>query len=174
MLREWRETDLAPFARLNADPEVMRYFPEVLPRAQSDELADRIQAALAEQGWGLWAVEAPAAAEFIGFVGLNRVRFEAHFTPAIEIGWRLDRAFWGRGYASEAARAALQFGFEQLGCDEIVAFTAPANERSRRVMQRLGMSHDPADNFDHPGLAEGTLRRHVLYRITAATPRNPT
>lgn len=168
LLREWRAEDLMPFAELNADPEVMRYFPATLGRAQSDELAARVQSTLAKQGWGLWAAEVPGVAPFIGFVGLNQVRFQAHFTPAVEVGWRHDRRFWGHGYATEGARVALEFGFRQLGCEEIVSFTSAANERSRRVMARLGMSHDSADDFDHPWVAEGSLRGHVLYRLCAA------
>lgn len=164
VLRGWRQSDLVPFAALNADPEVMRYFPERLSRAQSDALAERMQALIADQGWGLWAVEVPGHAPFIGFVGLNRVGFEAHFTPAIEVGWRLGRAHWGRGYATEAAEAALAFAFEELGCEEVVSFAALANERSRRVMERLGMTHDPRDHFDHPAVSDESLRRHALYR----------
>lgn len=166
LLREWREEDLAPFAALNGDPEVMRYFPHELTRAQSDEFARYVQGMIAVHGWGLWAVEVYGGAPFIGFVGLNRPRFEAHFTPAIEIGWRLDRPYWGHGYATEAAGAALTFAFEDLGSSEVVSFTSLINERSIRVMRRLGMSHDPADDFDHPAVPAGPLRRHALYRIT--------
>jgi RimJ/RimL family protein N-acetyltransferase len=165
VLREWRESDLAPFAQLNADPEVMRYFPGVLTRAQSDTLAAQVQARFAEQGWGLWAVEAPQIAPFIGFVGLGRVPFEAHFTPAVEVGWRLDRRHWGCGYATEAARAAIEFAFDELECEQVVSFAVLANDRSRAVMERLGMTHDQADDFDHPAVAAGPLRRHALYRI---------
>lgn len=151
---------------MNADPAVMEFFPAPLTRAESDALADRAQAALAQQGWGLWAVEVVGGAAFIGFVGLAERRFEAHFTPAVEVGWRLARAHWGRGYATEAGEAALTVGFEDVGLDEIVSFTAVANLRSRRVMERLGMTHDPADDFDHPFLdADDPLRRHVLYRL---------
>jgi RimJ/RimL family protein N-acetyltransferase len=164
LLREWREEDLAPFAALNGDPEVMRYFPAPLTRAESDGFARFVQGLIAVQGWGLWAVEVRDGAPFIGFVGLNRVRFKAHFTPAIEVGWRLDRPFWGCGYATEAAAAALTFAFEELDCPEVVSFTALINEPSLRVMRRLGMSHDPADDFDHPAVPAGPLRRHALYR----------
>ena len=166
LLRQWRESDFAPFAELNADPEVMRYFPAALDRQHSDELAEWIQETLARQGWGLWAVEVPDVAPFIGFVGLNQVDFQAHFTPAIEVGWRLDRPHWGRGYATEAASAALDFAFDGLGCEQIVSFTAPVNEPSQRVMHRLGMTRDPGDDFDHPRVPDGPLRRHVLYRIS--------
>jgi ribosomal-protein-alanine N-acetyltransferase len=166
LLRQWREADLAPFAALNADAEVMRYFPSCLSRSQSDGLAARIQATIACQGWGLWAVEIVQRRPFIGFVGLSRPRFEAHFTPAVEVGWRLDRRHWGNGYATEAAAAALTFGFDHLGCDEIVSFTVAANHRSLRVMRRLGMRRCPADDFDHPAVADRRLRRHVLFRIS--------
>jgi len=166
LLRQWRDADLEPFAALNADPEVMRHFPARLGRAQSDELAVHARAALAERGWGLWAVEVAGGPPFIGFVGLSVPRFEAHFTPAVEIGWRLGRAHWGHGYATEAARAALAFGFHDLSLDEIVSFTTVANERSRRVMERLGMTRDPADDFAHPLVPEGEpTRPHVLYRL---------
>jgi len=164
LLRQWRDDDRAPFAELNADPEVMRYFPRTQSLAESDALVDRQQALIVERGWGLWAVDAPEG--FIGFVGLSEPRFEAHFTPAVEVGWRLARRAWGKGYATEAARACLAFGFGELGLDEIVSFTAITNMPSRRVMERLGMRRDPADDFDHPALAEGDpLRRHVLYRL---------
>ena len=166
VLRQWRESDLAPFARLNADPEVMRYFPDTLDRAHSDSFAERIRMMLAERGWGLWAVQVSEVAEFIGFVGLNRAEFKAHFTPAVEVGWRLDRPYWGHGYATEAARAAVDFGFCELGLEQIVSFTATVNEPSIRVMRRLGMTTDPADDFDHPAVGDGPLRRHVLYRLS--------
>jgi ribosomal-protein-alanine N-acetyltransferase len=165
LLRDWHEEDLEPFAALNGDPEVMRYFPATLTRAESDALARHIQGLMTVHGWGLWAVEVRGGAPFIGFVGLNRVRFEAHFTPAIEVGWRIDRPFWGHGYATEAAAAALSFAFDELQCPEVASFTSLLNERSVRVMRRLGMSHDPADDFDHPLVAEGPLRRHALYRM---------
>jgi RimJ/RimL family protein N-acetyltransferase len=164
-LRQWRDADLDPFAALSADPEVMRHFPAVMTRAQSDEFAAGVRAKIARDGWGLWAVEVAAGPSFIGFVGLNRPRFEAHFTPAVEVGWRLARQYWGNGYATEAAAAALSFGFKQLELEEIVSFTVPVNERSTRVMRRLGMSYDQADDFDHPNVA-GPLRHHVLYRIS--------
>jgi RimJ/RimL family protein N-acetyltransferase len=165
LLRQWCEEDLAPFAALNGDPEVMRFFPAPLTRAESDAFARYIQGLIAVQGWGLWAVEVLDGPPFVGLVGLNRVGFEAHFTPAIEVGWRLDRPYWGRGYASEAAAASLSFAFEQLGCSEVVSFTSLVNERSMRVMRRLGMIRDPADDFDHPRVETGPLRRHALYRI---------
>lgn len=166
VLRNWVDADLSPFAELNGDPEVMRYFPSVLTRAQSDELATAIRSSLERQGWGLWAVERPDVAPFIGFVGLNEVGFSAHFTPAIEIGWRLARPHWGHGYATEAARASLALAFDQLACREIVSFTATGNQRSIRVMERLGMVHHPEDDFDHPRVSDPRLRRHLLYRMS--------
>ncbi|HEV3364313.1 MAG TPA: GNAT family N-acetyltransferase [Acidimicrobiia bacterium] len=166
LLRRWRDDDLAPFAALNADANVMACFPALLTREQSDALAASIEAHFDDGGFGLWAVEVCGRVPFIGFVGLNRVPFAAHFTPAVEVGWRLARPQWGNGYATEAARAALSFGFAQLGLTEIVSFAAEVNQRSRAVMERLGMEHDPADDFDHPSLAPGDrLRRHVLYQI---------
>lgn len=165
VLRQWLAADLEPFAQLNADAEVMRYFPGVLTQEQSDALATTIRRAIEEQGWGLWAVEVAGGPHFIGFVGLNEPTFEAHFMPAIEVGWRLAREHWGRGYASEAAAAAVEFGFSVLGLEEIVAMIGTGNRRSQRVAERLGMTRDPADDFDHPRLPHGPLRRHALYRL---------
>jgi ribosomal-protein-alanine N-acetyltransferase len=170
LLRQWRDADLEPFAALNADTEVMRYFPRGLDRAESDALAGRVRAQIEARGWGLWAVELRASGAFAGFVGLSEPAFEARFTPAVEAGWRLGRAFWGYGYATEAARAALAFGFDELELDEIVALTSTVNVRSRWVMERLGMRHDPADDFDHPLVDSDELRPHVLYRL-AGGPR---
>lgn len=168
-LRQWREEDLAPFAALNADPQVMEFFPKVLTRAESDTVAGRIRDHFARHGFGFWAVEAPGAADFVGFVGLAVPSFEAHFTPCVEIGWRLAREHWGHGYATEAATAALAFGFGDRALEEIVAFTVPANIPSRRVMGRLGMRRLPADDFEHPAIAAGhPLRSHVLYRLRRA------
>jgi RimJ/RimL family protein N-acetyltransferase len=166
LLRRWRQIDRELFAHLNADPLVMEHFPGVLNREESDALLDRIESQFDELGYGLWAVEVPDQAPFIGFVGLSVPNFHAHFTPAVEVGWRLDRPYWGHGFATEAARATLGDGFGRVGLTEIVSFTVPANERSIRVMERLGMTHDPADDFEHPRLPEGhRLRRHVLYRL---------
>lgn len=168
-LRQWREEDLAPFAALNADPQVMEFFPKVLTRAESDTVAGRIRDHFARHGFGLWAVEAPGIAHFVGFVGLAVPSFEAHFTPCVEIGWRLAREHWGHGYATEAATAALAFAFGDRALEEIVAFTVPANIPSRRVMGRLGMRRLPADDFEHPAIAAGhPLRSHVLYRLRRA------
>ncbi len=165
LLRQWRKVDLEPFAALNRDSEVMRYFPAVLTRSQSDALAEGARGFIAQRGWGLWAAEHVPTGSFIGFVGLAEPRFDAHFTPAVEVGWRLGREYWGHGYATEAAGAALSFGFGQLGLGEIVSFTAAGNTRSQRVMNRLGMSHDSAEDFDHPAV-DGPLRRQVLFRIS--------
>jgi len=166
MLRHWRATDREPFARMNGDPRVMRYFPAPLTRVESDALTAMIAEHVDTYGWGTWAVEIPGVAEFAGFIGLWRPRFTAHFTPCVEIGWRLAAEVWGHGYATEGARAALTFGFETLGLREIVSFTTETNGPSRRVMERIGMTHDPRDDFDHPSLpADHPLCRHVLYRI---------
>ena len=166
LLRRWRDADRAPFAAMNADPRVMEHFPALLSRAESDSIVDRIRAHFDRHGYAQWAVEVPGVTLFAGFIGLAVPRFETRFTPCVEIGWRLAAEHWGRGYATEGARAALDFGFTQLGLAEIVSFTVPANKRSRRVMEKLGMMHDPRDDFDHPSIADGhPLKRHVLYRI---------
>jgi len=171
-LRRWREADHAPFAALNADPRVLVHLPGPLTREQSDTWIARIEEHFERHGFGLWAVEVRDGAPFVGYVGLAVPRFEAFFTPCVEIGWRLAAEHWGHGYATEAARAALAFGFERAGLAEIVSFTVPDNVRSRRVMERIGMTRDPAEDFDHPALPEGhRLRRHVLYR--ARPPSGP-
>jgi RimJ/RimL family protein N-acetyltransferase len=168
LLRRWRPEDRAPFAALNADPEVMEHFPARLTRAESDAFVDRIEAGFAEHGFGLWAVEVQATGEFIGFTGLAVPSFDAPFTPAVEVGWRLARPAWGHGYASEAARRALAAAFTTYGLAEVVSFTSVDNVRSQAVMRRIGMTHDPADDFDHPRLPPGhRLNRHVLWRIKA-------
>lgn len=167
VLRPWHDDDLAPFAAMNADPHVMEYLPKRLDRAESDAMAARIRTAFDRQPFGLWAVEVKGGARFIGYVGLNTPQFEAAFTPCVEIGWRLAFDHWGRGYATEAARCILDYAFETLKLPEVVSFTVPANARSWRVMERLGMKRSPEDDFDHPKLAEGhPLRRHVLYRLS--------
>lgn len=160
---------------MNADAEVMRHFPAPLGRAESEAMLDRLHAHIGEHGWGLWALELRDTGDFIGFTGLATPRFEAHFTPAVEVGWRLTRTSWGHGYATEAARAAVAYGFNELGLDEIVSFTTVHHRASRAVMERLGMTHDSADDFDHPGLPPNhPLRHHVLYRLrTIAVPRTP-
>ncbi len=170
ILRSWEEADLEPFAKLNADPRVMEYFPAKLSKAESDLLAQRIKNKMDEKGWGMWAVSVPGIAEFIGFIGLNsedRVSFPAPFTPAVEVGWRIAFEYWGKGYATEGAKAALAYGFETLKLGEIVSFTAVQNMRSRRVMERIGMHYNPKDDFEHPELSEGhPLRKYVLYRLS--------
>lgn len=166
LLRRWTPADRAAFALLNADPRVVEYLPAALSREASDQVADGIEAHFAQHGFGLWAVEVKGGAPFAGFVGLAVPRFEAHFMPCVEIGWRVATEHWGRGYATEGARAAIAFAFQKLNLSEIVSFTVPENVRSRRVMEKIGMSHNPADDFDHPALPEGhRLRRHVLYRL---------
>jgi len=166
LLRPWREEDRAPFAEMGADPEVMEHFPAPLSRAESDAFIDGLGGLLDRRGWGLWAVEELRTGRFIGFTGLNEPGFTAHFTPATEIGWRLRRDAWGQGYATEAARAALVVAFEDLELDEVVSFTATTNTASQAVMRRIGMATDPAEDFEHPNVAEGSpLRRHVLYRL---------
>jgi len=169
VLRRWRDDDREPFAALNDDPVVMEHFPGRLSRDKSDDFVDRIEAGFEERGYGLWAVEVPGEAPFIGFVGLNPATFDAPFTPALEVGWRLDRSHWGRGYATEGGRAALAFAFGELQVTEVVSFTTVRNDRSRRVMERLGLRHDPDGDFEHPALPEGhRIRPHVLYRIDRA------
>ena len=160
LLRPWRDDDIAAFAEMSADPVVMEY----LPPADETWMA-RARAHWDKHGFGQWVVELPGEASFIGVVGLGVVSFAAPFTPAVDVAWRLGRAYWGRGYATEAARAALDYGFDELGLREIVALTVPENLRSRRVMERLGMTRSPEDDFDHPRLPEGPLKRHVLYRL---------
>jgi RimJ/RimL family protein N-acetyltransferase len=166
ILRPWRESDWPYVAALNADPQVMEHFPSCLTRERSDEIAAAISRRLLERGFGFWAAEVPDVCPFIGFIGLSRPMFQAHFTPCVEIGWRLAREYWGHGYATEGARASLRFAFETLRLDEVVSFTVPANRRSRRVMERLGMTHNPADDFEHPDVPPGhPIRPHVLYRL---------
>ncbi|MDX6272918.1 MAG: hypothetical protein QOJ92_128 [Frankiales bacterium] len=166
LLRQWRDADREPFAELNADPIAMEHFPSTLTRADSDAFVDRAQQRIAEQGWGLWAVELTATGEFVGFAGLAHFADGLPFAPATEVGWRLRREHWGNGYATEAGRAALQHAFDVLALDEVVSMTAVGNWPSRRVMERLGMTRDPADDFEHPRVPAGDpLRAHVLYRI---------
>ena len=170
LLRQWRAEDRAPFATMNADPLVMEFFPAILTRTESDAMADRIEESIETRSFGLWAVEIPGVAPFAGFIGLTVPAYEAHFTPCVEIGWRLSSEFWNHGYATEGATAALSYGFTTLGLKEIVAITVPANQRSRRVMEKLGMSSDEADDFDHPRFPEGhKWRRHSLYRANHAS-----
>ena len=174
LLRRWRAADRVPFAALNADPVVMEHFPGTLTREESDAFADVIDRHFDEHGFGLWAVEvvdgSDLAGEMIGFVGLKVQTFEAAFTPCVEIGWRLSRAAWGTGYATEAARASLRFGFGQAGLDEVLSWTTPDNVRSTAVMQRIGMVRAPELDFHHPKLEPTSpLSRHVVYRATPSS-----
>ncbi len=164
-LRAWRDADLEPFAALNADPRVMEFCPASMTRAESDAMADKIRSLMSERGWGFWAVEIKEGASFAGFVGLHIPNVSLPFSPCVEVGWRLAAAHWSKGYATEAARAAIGFGFGTLGLEEIVSFTAAGNARSRRTMERLGLCNH-GQVFEHPTLPEAhPLRRHVLYRL---------
>ncbi|MBN9378566.1 MAG: GNAT family N-acetyltransferase [Chlamydiales bacterium 38-26] len=169
ILRPWSEEDLEPFAQLNADSRVREYFPSVLNRQESDASAKSFSEHIQRCGWGFWATSLIDAGTFIGFIGLQEVNFSAPFnqlTPAIEIGWRLACNYWGKGYATEGALEALRYGFKNLGLKEIVSFTAVANQRSRHVMEKIGMQYNPQDDFDHPRISAGhPLKRHVLYRL---------
>lgn len=167
LLRQWHDDDVPPWAAMNADPVVREYFPEVMTYEQSAGSVAAFQAELAERGWGWWALEVAGTGEFIGFAGLDPVDEEMPF-GGVEVGWRLARHAWGHGYATEAGRASLDYGFEKLGLPEIVALTAAGNLRSQSVMRRLGMTYDPADDFDDPTI-DGPLRRSVLYRGRRAT-----
>jgi ribosomal-protein-alanine N-acetyltransferase len=166
VLRPWRPEDRDPFAALNADPRVMEHLPSVLTRAESDAAVARYEAHFAEHDFGWFALELPGSAPFIGYVGLAHPRFEAHFTPCVEIGWRIAAEHWRNGYATEAARACVELAFGPLNLTELVSFTAVGNAPSRRVMEKLGMRRDPSEDFEHPSLAPGhRLREHVLYRL---------
>ncbi|MBA2531908.1 MAG: GNAT family N-acetyltransferase [Nocardioidaceae bacterium] len=166
LLRGWTDADREPFATMNADPVVMEFFPAPLKRAESDAFVDRIEAMFDAHGFGLWVVERRADRAFLGFTGLAPVRDDILPAGAIEVGWRLARSAWGQGYATEAAGEALRVGFGTAGLAEIVSFTAAVNHPSRRVMERLGMRHDPVDDFDHPAVPPGSaIRPHVLYRL---------
>ncbi|XKH49899.1 GNAT family N-acetyltransferase [Chryseomicrobium palamuruense] len=163
-LRDWKDTDLEPFRQLNADEEVMRFFPRTLSKEESDAFCQAIIAEIKECGFGLYAVEVKAKNEFIGFIGFHRATFESDFTPCIEIGWRLKKEAWGKGYATEGAKACLEYGFEELGFDEIYSFTAEINEPSKHVMRKIGLEFVKV--FDHPKVdPESMLRKHVLYYV---------
>lgn len=169
LLRRWKLSDREPFAAINADPKAMQYFPEVLSREESDQLIERIETHFDNHGFGLFAAELLAEKQLIGFIGLHVSTFQAHFTPAIEIGWRLDPAHWNKGLATEGSKEIIRLAFDRHKLDELVSFTVPENVATRQVMEKLGMTHDPKDDFDHPRLPEGhRLRHHVLYRL-----RNP-
>lgn len=166
-LRQWTEADKGPFAKLNADERVMEFFPNTLSRSQSDELAERIMGAIAQSGWGFWAVEVKDKYPFVGFVGLNVPAYPLPFNPCVEVGWRLDYPYWGKGYATEAARGAISFGFETLELAEIVSFTALVNVRSQAVMERLRMVRSP-QTFTHPKVPENShLQEHCLYQLSS-------
>jgi 3-dehydroquinate dehydratase/shikimate dehydrogenase len=167
ILRPWQESDLEPFAKLNTDPQVMEYFPSIKSYEETVEEYNRILQHFAQHGWGFWAVALPNEIDFIGFIGLRFDDFPAPFTPAVEVGWRLAFNYWGKGYATEGAKAALRYAFDTLNQGEIVSFTTRKNIRSRHVMEKLGMHYDPKGDFDHPKIPEGyPLRRQVLYRIS--------
>ena len=172
ILRSWRESDLEPFAQMNADPKVMEYFPSVMSREESDQLARMLAIKIEKTGYGFLAVSVPNVSEFIGFLGLNSIdktTWPVHFSPAIEIGWRLAAPYWGKGYATEGAIACLKYAFEALGLHEIVSFTAEQNMPSRAVMSKIGMHYDPKGDFDHPKLPNGhRLKKCVLYRLSLA------
>jgi RimJ/RimL family protein N-acetyltransferase len=166
LIRRWRQSDLEPFAAMNADPRVMEYFPKMSTREESDAGVQRAEAHCDRLGFCFWAVEAIGVSPFIGFTGLSTPNFEAPFNPCVEVGWRLAVQYWGKGYATEAARAAIDFGFKNVGLSEIVAYTAAENFRSRAVMTRLGMQYNPDDDFFYPHLPpEHRLSPHVVYRI---------
>ena len=173
LLRQWSDEDVAAFAAMSADPTVTQYLLPLSERGLSAEtwVAGK-RAHWVEHGFGQWVVELPGATSFLGVVGLETVSYQAHFTPAVEVAWRLARPFWDRGYATESARAAVDYGFDELGLREIVALTVPANQRSRRVMERLGMTRAPEDDFDHPRVPGGPLKRHVLYRLRNTNAAN--
>ncbi len=174
ILRRWREADRVPFQALNADPRVMEFFPAMLTAEETDAAMERIDLHFQRHGFGLFAAELRETRAFAGFVGLNVPGFEAPFMPAVEIGWRLSHECWGRGLATEGARAVVRYAFETLRLPGLVSFTSVGNLRSRKVMEKIGMVHDPADDFDHPRIPEGhPLRRHVLYRITPGRVLEP-
>lgn len=167
VLRRWHISDIQPFAEMNSDPQVMEYFPRTATFEQTASMVHTIETAFSEDDYGLWAVTLKDTGKFIGMVGLCKPKFEAHFTPCVEIGWRLDKNYWGKGFASEAAEESMRDGFERIGLTEIVSMTAVLNQRSMRVMERLHMKRNPADDFDHPMLDDGhPLKPHVLYRLT--------
>jgi len=165
ILREWKKEDYEPFAKLSADTKVMEYFPNILSKKESDDLADKLQRHISQKGWGIWVVEEKLSGNFIGFMGLHNIEDDLPFMPCVEIAWRLSYEYWGKGYATEAAKEVLRFAFEELELDEVVSFTAVINKRSEALMQRIGMKNT-GKNFEHPAVVEGDrLREHVLYAI---------
>jgi len=166
VLRQWQESDYMPFSRMNADPVVMEYYPSTLSEDESNAMADKLKGLISEQSWGFWAIETKNEKEFIGFVGLHKPTYDLPVSPCIEVGWRLAKEYWGRGYATEAAKESLRFAFEELDIGEVYSFASVSNKKSRSVMERLSMS-DTRNNFEHPIIPEGhSLREHVLYKIT--------
>lgn len=166
VLRQWTDDDLPQFAVMNADPEVMEYFPAPLSTEKSNQLAERIRIELQEKEYGFWAVEVQGGAPFIGFIGLHRTNFDAPFCPCVEIGWRLAKEHWGNGYASEGAKASLEYAFNNLQLPEVLSFTAETNKRSQKVMEKIGMKQDPSGSFDHPMVPDAhPIKPHVLYRL---------
>jgi ribosomal-protein-alanine N-acetyltransferase len=166
ILRRWKDSDREPFAEINADPRVMEFFPGCLTREESDRLMDDIESHFDNRGFGLFATELKDGGNLIGFIGLHVASFQAHFTPCVEIGWRIATPYWGKGLATEGSREVIRFAFERMRLESLVSFTVPENIASRRLMEKLGMTHDPAEDFDHPKLPPGhRLRRQVLYRL---------
>lgn len=166
ILRQWKESDLLPFFKINSDPKVMEFFPALLSRKESDEFVSEIQRRIDKNGWGLWAVEENKSKQFIGFVGLNQPKIELFFSPCIEVGWRLAKEYWGKGYATEAGKKALEYAFSVLSANEVVSFTAAINKRSEAVMRRLGMANSHS-NFNHPAVpSQSQLYEHILYNIS--------
>lgn len=173
ILRRWRADDVEPFAALNGDPDVMEFFPKLYDVEETAAMINRMEEGFKENDYGLWAVELKETGEFVGMVGLSSPRFTAHFTPCVEVGWRIAKHHWNKGYATEGALEALKDGFDRLGLQEIVAMTAAHNKRSMRVMEKLHMTRDPADDFPHPLLEDGhPLQAHVLYRLPRETFRH--
>lgn len=171
ILREWRPEDLAPFSRLNADSDVMRFFPATMSEQETTAMVERITQHIDTYGFGFWAAELKETGEFIGFIGMHHVTQELPFCPTVEIGWRLDKAFWGKGYAPEGARACLAYAFSHLKLAEIVSFTAAVNKPSIRVMEKIGLTRDRGGDFEHPSVMEGSeLRSHVLFRMKSMDP----
>jgi len=165
-LRQWKPSDYLPFSKLNADKDVMQYFPNTISEEESNELALKLELLIAKKGWGVWAVELKESHVFIGFLGLYEFSLDLPFSPCVEIAWRFDKKYWGNGYATEAGKEVLKFAFDVLGLDEVVSFTTVANKKSESVMKKLNMINAKED-FEHPNLAKGHhLSTHVLYRIS--------
>lgn len=173
ILRDWREEDIPQFARMNADPVVMEFFEKTFSLEETRQSVHRMRECAKNYGYTFWAAEQKNDGKFVGCIGIFMSTYESPFTPGVEIGWRLDKPYWGQGYATEGARKALEVGFEKFGLQEICAITVPANERSRRVMEKLGMVHDPSENFKHPKIPpEHPFSVHVLYRLARQNWKN--